>query len=274
MCGLFGTLAEPGVWPEPRARCIVEAKPTDIAHSHPDDQEVWDEEVPPIVLGQRQLSIVGLSPRGHQPLISADGHFAVVYNGEIHNHVKLGQNPESEGCHSRSTYDTEVLLESVARWESQPTCRRFPAKFAFVGLDTRKCQLWPARHHLATKPLYAYRDGREGLLFAAELKARWEVPGFAPTIASSPMATLPVKRRPHFTASKVSRVLRAMLHDKATGAGKTYPSIWDHTELLLARTVEHSDRLVCPPCIRGEPPQSMLKCEPLCHPSGGLVAES
>jgi len=153
-----------------------------IAHRGPDDQGVWCDAPAGIGLGQRRLSIVDLSPGGHQPMISADGRFVVVFNGEIYNHLELRAELEAVGARFRSSSDTEVLLEAVARWGAVATCKRLLGMFAFAVWDKQERRLWLARDRLGKKPLYVYRDGSGNVAFGSELKALWQFPGFAPTI--------------------------------------------------------------------------------------------
>src|SRR5215212_1087086 len=111
MCGIAGIFAERGLAPR-----IVERILAPIAHRGPDDHGVWTDEAAGIGLVHRRLAIVDLSPAGHQPMHSADGRFVISYNGEIYNHLAIRAELEATGHQFRGHSDTEVILESVARY--------------------------------------------------------------------------------------------------------------------------------------------------------------
>ncbi|HMM55700.1 MAG TPA: asparagine synthase (glutamine-hydrolyzing) [Candidatus Desulfobacillus sp.] len=188
MCGLAGFLAPTAAWPEERAAAVAQAMAASLAHRGPDDAGVWTDAAAGFALGHRRLSIVDLSPGGHQPMVSADGRFVLAFNGEIYNHADLRRELMAAGCRFRSGSDTEVLLEAVARWGAPAACRRLLGMFAFAAWDRRERRLWLARDRLGKKPLYVHRDGRGGLAFASELKALWRYPGFSPRIDPAALA--------------------------------------------------------------------------------------
>ena len=182
MCGIVGYLTSGGAWSGEQGAAILARMASAIAHRGPDDQGIWVDATASAGLGQRRLSIVDLSPGGHQPMISADGRFVIVFNGEIYNHLDLRKELEADGCCFRSSSDTEVLLEAAARWGVVATCKRLLGMFAFALWDRQQRRLWLARDRLGKKPLYVYGDGAGAVAFASELKALWQFPGFAPSI--------------------------------------------------------------------------------------------
>lgn len=182
MCGIVGFFANADQWLEGRMASVLGSMAGAIVHRGPDDQGVWFEAAQGIGLALRRLAIVDLSLRGHQPMISGDTRFVIVFNGEIYNHLDLRAELEARGCRFRSTSDTEVLLEAIAHWGVVRTCERLLGMFAFAVWDRETRRLWLARDRLGKKPLYMYRDGRGGVAFASELKALWHFPGFAPTL--------------------------------------------------------------------------------------------
>ena len=103
-------------------------------------------------LGHRRLSIVDLSPAGSQPMLSADGRFAITFNGEIYNHLELRCQLDPEGGW-RGTSDTETLLAAYARWGSD-CLGHLNGMFAFAIYDRRERRLFVARDRLGVKPLY------------------------------------------------------------------------------------------------------------------------
>jgi asparagine synthase (glutamine-hydrolysing) len=138
-----------------------------IAHRGPDDQGT--ETHGPAVLGFRRLSILDLSPLGHQPMKSDDGELAIVFNGEIYNYVELREELSALGHTFRSGSDTEVLLKSYERWGTD-CVSRFNGMWAFVIADRRRRRIVASRDRFGIKPLYVYRN-RTHLFFASEIKA-------------------------------------------------------------------------------------------------------
>jgi asparagine synthase (glutamine-hydrolysing) len=122
-----------------------------------------------VALGHRRLSILDLSPLGHQPMYSADGQLAIVFNGEIYNFVELRQELEAKGATFRSHSDTEVILEAYRHWG--PDCvQRFNGMWALALLDLKAHKLFLSRDRFGIKPLYML-ESPEGLFFASEIKA-------------------------------------------------------------------------------------------------------
>lgn len=184
MCGLVGFLRPPGFWDAASATTILERMAQTIAHRGPDDQGIWFSAADGIGLAHRRLSILDLSPGGHQPMVSASQRHVIVFNGEIYNHAEIRADLESLGHRFRSTSDTEVLLEAVTEWGVAATCRRLAGMFAFAIWDKETRTLSLARDRLGKKPLYIQHD-RQGYAFASELKAFWAMPGFVAQLDSS-----------------------------------------------------------------------------------------
>src|SRR5690348_975195 len=95
-----------------------------LRHRGPDDGGVWVDAPAGLVLAHRRLSIVDLSPAGHQPMVSASGRHVIVFNGEIYNHADLRRELESAGVPFVSTCDTEVLLNACAVWGLERTLNK------------------------------------------------------------------------------------------------------------------------------------------------------
>jgi asparagine synthase (glutamine-hydrolysing) len=139
-----------------------------IAYRGPDDSGV--EAVDPrVVLGHRRLSILDLSPAGHQPMVSASGRSWVVFNGEIYNFREVREELLALGHRFRSESDTEMILEAHARWGIDAV-RRFRGMFAFALWDADQRQLHLCRDRFGVKPLYFARCG-DTLVFASEMRA-------------------------------------------------------------------------------------------------------
>lgn len=152
-----------------------------ITHRGPDDDGVWVDSTDGIALGHRRLSIVDLSPQGHQPMTSSSGRYVIAFNGEIYNHRAL--RAELECDHSQSSLasaegeinwrghsDTEVMLAAFERWGIEGALARFNGMFAFALWDSRERVLHLARDRFGEKPLY-YGWMGDALLFGSELKA-------------------------------------------------------------------------------------------------------
>jgi asparagine synthase (glutamine-hydrolysing) len=121
-----------------------------------------------VALVHRRLSIVDLTPGGWQPMLSANGRQAIVYNGEIYNYLELRAELEAGGRRLRSTSDTEILLTLLAS-EGEAALRRLVGMYAFAFLDLDRRRLTLARDPFGIKPLhYTARPGR--VTFASEIR--------------------------------------------------------------------------------------------------------
>jgi asparagine synthase (glutamine-hydrolysing) len=171
MCGIAGMIGPTGA----QLQASVEVMRDRLTHRGPDDQGLWSENN--VALAHRRLSIVDLSPAGHQPMSSADERWIICYNGEIYNAGELRQTLKLD--HWRGTSDTEVLIECVARWGVADTLPRLIGMFAFAAFDRQTRQLWLARDRLGIKPLYyGWHDNR--FMFASEMHSISAVaPGLA-----------------------------------------------------------------------------------------------
>jgi asparagine synthase (glutamine-hydrolysing) len=121
-------------------------------------------------MGFRRLSILDLSPAGHQPMVSSTGRYVITFNGEIYNFRDLRRELESEGLTFVGQSDTEVMLGAIERWGCEQAVHRFRGMFAFALWDRQERALWLARDRMGIKPLYlAHRDGN--LAYASEARA-------------------------------------------------------------------------------------------------------
>jgi len=140
-----------------------------LRHRGPDDQGVEHLVEERIGLAHRRLSIIDLSPAGHQPMWDDDRTVAIVYNGELYNYRELRKELIEDGFRFRSESDTEVLLQLYRR-DAEGMLARLNGIFAFAIYDTRARSLFVARDPLGVKPLYHTR-APSGWLFASEIKA-------------------------------------------------------------------------------------------------------
>lgn len=176
MCGIVGWVGAGSSLPNGRQESIA-AMTGALEHRGPDDEGVWIDDAADVALGHRRLSILDLSPLGHQPMASAGGRYVVVYNGEIYNFLSLAEELESKGARFRGHSDTEVLLEAVSQWGIREAIPRLNGMFALAVWDKSERTLHLARDRAGEKPLY-YWQGAGGVVFASELKALHRHPGF------------------------------------------------------------------------------------------------
>lgn len=173
MCGIAGILAGRRV-----ERSLLQAMARSIVHRGPDDQGIWLDEQERIGFAHRRLSIVDLSPLGHQPMASHDGRYMLCYNGEIYNHGALRAELDALGQHDwRGHSDTETLLEAIAAWGLTAALQKAVGQFAIALWDRRERKLHLARDRFGEKPLYYGWVGAD-FVFASELKAIRQHPGF------------------------------------------------------------------------------------------------
>lgn len=143
-----------------------------LTHRGPDDSGEWCDEAAGVALAQRRLSILDLSPAGHQPMHSADGRYVIVFNGEIYNHLSLRERLRAEHAAPswRGHADTETLLACFAARGVERTLQACVGMFAFALWDREQRTLTLARDRMGEKPLYYGWQG-DTLLFGSELKA-------------------------------------------------------------------------------------------------------
>ena len=159
-----------------------------LAYRGPDDHGVWSDAEVGIAFAHRRLSIVDLSPAGHQPMISADGRYVIAYNGEVYNHQILRSELESRGVGFRGHSDTEVMVEAFAAFGIETTVRQLIGMFTIAVWDQRDRTLSLIRDRLGIKPVYWAKFG--GLfLFGSELKALRAHPGWTARINRNAVAS-------------------------------------------------------------------------------------
>jgi asparagine synthase (glutamine-hydrolysing) len=159
---------------------VVTSMALAIQHRGPDDAGAWVDSEAGVALGHRRLSIIDLSPAGHQPMASASGRFVIALNGEIYNHLELRAELASTAAAPawRGHSDTETLLSAFEQWGVEVTLTRTVGMFAMALWDKREQTLHLARDRFGEKPLYyGWADG--AFVFGSELKALRTYPGFA-----------------------------------------------------------------------------------------------
>lgn len=181
MCGILGFFDTEQNRDRPAMHEIGRAMGRALAHRGPDGEGLWQDPDAPLLLGHRRLSILDLSPEGHQPMESRDGRYVIVFNGEIYNYRDLQAELEQEGAKFRGRSDTEVMLAAFERWGINLALQKLNGMFAFALWDKKERTLHLVRDRLGKKPLYAGWAGKS-LVFASELKAFRVHPDFRPEI--------------------------------------------------------------------------------------------
>ena len=143
----------------------IEAMAEAMRHRGPDDRGTYLDDN--VSLGHTRLSILDLSPKGHQPMYFHN--LAIVFNGEIYNFQEIRKELESFGYGFTSGTDTEVILAAYHRW-SDKCVEKFNGMWAFCIYDRDKQTLFISRDRFGIKPVYYYFDDRR-FIFASELKA-------------------------------------------------------------------------------------------------------
>jgi asparagine synthase (glutamine-hydrolysing) len=127
--------------------------------------EKWD-----LFFGHRRLSIIDLSPRGHQPMCDKSRRIWLVYNGEIYNFREIRQDLKGLGYHFLSASDTEVIIHAYHEWGTD-CIHRFNGMFALALYDSRNQRVWIARDRYGIKPLYYTLTNEGTFLFGSEIKS-------------------------------------------------------------------------------------------------------
>ncbi len=169
MCGIYGAYSSRG---DLRVDDLT-AHRDRLLHRGPDDGGTWVSADGRLGLAQRRLSIIDLSQGGHQPMMSADSRFVIVFNGEIYNYREIRAALKSQGAVFASDSDTEVLLQAYVTW-GESCLERLNGMFAFAVFDQGAAQTPPslffARDRAGEKPFY-YAHETGYFSFASEVKA-------------------------------------------------------------------------------------------------------
>ena len=192
MCGFAGFLTNNSN-ALANAYAIANAMALTIKHRGPDDAGIWLDHQAGIALAHRRLSIVDLSPAGHQPMASISNRYVIAFNGEIYNHLELRRElevmPQSSSISPREGVainwrghsDTETLLAGFEAWGVEITLKKTVGMFAISLWDNEEKVLTLARDRMGEKPLY-YGFQNNVFLFGSELKALKANPEFSSEI--------------------------------------------------------------------------------------------
>ncbi len=180
MCGVIGIFDKHLSGPEIEAR--LSGICASLQHRGPDDQGVWIDKNIPLGLGHRRLAILDLSQRGHQPMLSPSGRYAVSYNGEIYNFPDLRKELEGKSFSFQGGSDTEVLLAAIDAWGLLEAVKKMNGIFAFALWDLERRALHLVRDRLGVKPLcYGWFGG--ALVWGSDARIFRAHPGFKSEIS-------------------------------------------------------------------------------------------
>jgi asparagine synthase (glutamine-hydrolysing) len=167
MCGIAGMVSTMSGAAQQRS---VAAATLALAHRGPDDSGLWFDQH--CALGHRRLSIIDLSPAGHQPMATTNsdgaGSLQIVFNGEIYNYQSLRAELETYGHRFRTKTDTEVILTAYRQWGSE-SLAKLRGMFAFAMWDAATRTLFLARDRVGKKPLF-FAQTADSFCFASEMQ--------------------------------------------------------------------------------------------------------
>ena len=183
MCGFFGVLGGSDNYSDLLKSLKI------INHRGPDDLGFWDNSIDKISLGHVRLSIVDLTSSGHQPMISTNQRFVIVFNGEIYNFIQIRDEinklDSSVSWHGKS--DTEVLLVAISIWGLEKTLMKINGMFGFALWDREDKVLSLCRDRMGEKPVYyGWQNGL--FLFGSDLASFREYPCFENEIDRNSLA--------------------------------------------------------------------------------------
>jgi asparagine synthase (glutamine-hydrolysing) len=237
---LLTDAASPGAEAESRLWAMIAT----LRHRGPDDEGVWTDDR--AGLAHARLSIIDLSPAGHQPMGSADESVWITFNGEIYNFVEIRRELEAAGYPFRSRSDTEVIVNGWHAWGPK-IFSRLHGMFALAIWDQRSQRLVLARDRIGKKPLY-YTSTAEAFLFGSEIKALLAWPGVrrAPDfLAIDRYLTLGYVPAPHTAFAGVRKLSAAhyLVIDARSGGGFTEPEIIRYWRLPSPRAMRQHRRV-------------------------------
>ncbi len=159
-----------------------------VIYRGPDDSgyELFDDSKANIGFGFRRLSIIDLSPLGHQPMHFVEAGLTIIFNGEVYNYAEIRKELEVLGYSFKSGSDTEVILKSYAQWGTD-CVSRFIGMYAIAIYDEKKSQVVIFRDRAGVKPLFWYFNN-DLFLFGSELKSFYQHPEFQKNINFSALS--------------------------------------------------------------------------------------
>lgn len=186
MCGIAGFIL--GREPDFEGLCTLNSMASAITHRGPDAQGSKLIKNGRLGLAHRRLSIIDLSDAGAQPMISQNGQYTIIYNGEIYNFPSIKNKLEKLKYNFRGHSDTEVLIASIEVWGLQKTLQMISGMFAFVLWNNQTEKLTLVRDRIGEKPLYYAKTKQGDVIFGSELGALRPFPNWTPEIDRNSIA--------------------------------------------------------------------------------------
>ena len=174
MCGITGVYAYARAEPAVDVPLLTRMACA-MAHRGPDDSGTYLSGDHRVGFGFRRLSIINLSPAGHQPMSNEDGTVWIVFNGEIYNHAEHRPQLQAKGHVYRGRSDTETIIHLYEEY-GEDCVKHLRGMFAFAIWDAKRHRLFVARDRLGIKPLY-YTVVNGAFVFGSEIKAIAAYPG-------------------------------------------------------------------------------------------------
>jgi len=189
MCGVTGCFVGSDTTNKEVIFSWVKQAAEALEHRGPDDSGVWTDHRLGLGLGHRRLSIIDISPRGHQPMISKDERFVITYNGEVYNFPEMRKDLLANSVSFTGGSDTEVVLEGIVKWGLLATLQRADGMFALALWDRKQNHLYLARDRFGQKPLY-YGWANNTFIFGSTLNALRQFPDFSADIDQNSLSLL------------------------------------------------------------------------------------
>ena len=174
MCGICGII---NFYGQPVNEVLIRNMMRIMKHRGPDDEGIFINGK--VGLGFVRLSIIDLSPAGHQPMHSFDNRYVVVFNGEIYNYVEIRNELKNKGYSINTNTDTEVLLNSYIEWGEDCT-NHFNGMFSFIIYDKLNHSVFGVRDRFGIKPFY-YIKTNEYFAFCSEIPPLFSLLNKKPT---------------------------------------------------------------------------------------------
>jgi asparagine synthase (glutamine-hydrolysing) len=163
MCGLIGIV---DFNKKVHNESFMDFALTDLHRRGPDQKEKWKSEQNHVYLGFARLAIRDLTPNGNQPMVSKDGNYVLVYNGETYNTNELLLWANIDTQQLKGTSDTEIILSCIERKGVMETIRKMDGIFAIALLHIATDELYLIRDHAGVKPLY-FGINEAGVVFSS-----------------------------------------------------------------------------------------------------------
>lgn len=165
MCGIAGYIDKSGKYKTNNK--FLKIMTDKIKHRGPDAEGQWEDGK--VALGHRRLAIIDIDSKSNQPMLSHDGKFVLVFNGEIYNYLEIRKELEKEGATFKTNSDSEVIIEAYRKY-GVDYINQFNGMWAFALYDIEKQILVLSRDRFGIKPLY-YISNEDVFSFASEIKA-------------------------------------------------------------------------------------------------------